>query len=1117
MGPPRHILPLAHALEPRRLLAASPVELVKDIDPRTFSSLALSEHELVTIGPIAYFNPGTTGTPDGERELWRTDGTDAGTWMVKDIVPGDRGSSPQNLTPVGNTLFFKAPAPGVAPDVYRVLWKSDGTDAGTVPVRDAAGQPIVTDRVLTALDDRRVVFVSGFSMNERQLWVSDGTPAGTRRLLADLSEAWFGPGEYAAAIGQFYFVNAGSLWSTDGTEAGTRLVKDVRPGPGVDIHDLTAAGNQCFFAGNDGTSGYDLWLSNGSAAGTRKVRDLPNDPNNGADPGPTPMTWTGNALYFMLQPGAAELWKSNGTAAGTVKVKDLALNRIPGGYPLRLGSAGLRAYFADLGPGNQWKLWTTDGTAAGSHVVDNAAGDLTLPDGFNYAMNDVGGRLFFNGVTPSTGEELWSTDGTTAGTRIVRDAIPGPESGGPRYARAASDRLYFAPYDALVGSEPWVADATGTSAHLAADVNRQAYWSQPQFLRRTGGRVNFFAWNASESGLWRTDGTTAGTSFVAPLQPGGNFNAPHTFGSETTAALGDLFIFSGYPYGTSGPPRLYRSDGTSAGTFAIGGGFTTPYRLTTVGDKVFFVADSTGPAPKQGVYVTDGTDAGTRLLAQQPAVTTPDVWSFVDVGGVAYFLGTSAGANGPDLWRSDGTPQGTRPLGYAPFGPQDYTLLLGRAGDGLVFVADHGGNLTLYRSDGTAAGTAPVTTFPESIYNAPRYLPVSIGPLMYFNGPDGLWRTDGTAGGTFLLKQGAAFYNQTHDHKYTGVLGGRFFFSLPAPGGTVELWSTDGTVAGTTRAAAFGNNPAMPQDFAAAGNLLYFVVGANDAQGNTRYSLWGTDGTEQGTFPVPWDVPFANSPHDLEELNGDLLLGALDLSTVGDELWKIPGPPPPPFVVGRNVFYNNSRFDGRDPSPNANDDRAIAIDKQALLPGGAPSFANVTGYSRGINGVMIDLWTRFAFYDDVRLSFRVGRGGERGTWTAAPAPLSVTRGNNHVPLDVDRLTVIWADGAFRNKWLEVTVEGLAGGRVVATDVFCYGNLVGETGDVPAVQRVTAADVTRTRAALFTRAAAIDNPFDHNRDGFVNALDLNIVRGNLFASIEPPASPVRRQKVLDLLT
>ena len=65
-------------------------------------------------------------------------------------------------------------------------------------------------------------------------------------------------------------------------------------------------------------------------------------------------------------------------------------------------------------------------------------------------------------------------------------------------------------------------------------------------------------------------------------------------------------------------------------------------------------------------------------------------------------------------------------------------------------------------------------------------------------------------------------------------------------------------------------------------------------------------------------------------------------------------------VSSRELFYNNSSFDGKDPAANASDDAAIAQNpdgsaKQALLPGQTASFANYTSYNKGINGVMIDV------------------------------------------------------------------------------------------------------------------------------------------------------------------
>ena len=70
--------------------------------------------------------------PHGGYELFRSDGTSSGTYMVKDIYPGYTGSFPANLTAVGSTLFFSANDGTHGTE----LWKSDGTSAGTVMVSD---------------------------------------------------------------------------------------------------------------------------------------------------------------------------------------------------------------------------------------------------------------------------------------------------------------------------------------------------------------------------------------------------------------------------------------------------------------------------------------------------------------------------------------------------------------------------------------------------------------------------------------------------------------------------------------------------------------------------------------------------------------------------------------------------------------------------------------------------------------------------------------------------------------------------------------------------------------------------------------------------------------------
>ena len=95
---------------------------------------------------------------------------------------------------------------------------------------------------------------------------------------------------------------------------------------------------------------------------------------------------------------------------------------------------------------------------------------------------------------------------------------------------------------------------------------------------------------------------------------------------------------------------------------------------------------------------------------------------------------------------------------------------------------------------------------------------------------------------------------------------------------------------------------------------------------------------------------------------------------------------PPARVTGRHVFYNDSAYDGRDPAPGAADDAAIAPGKEALLGAGAPSFANVTGYSRGINGIMVDVSNLGGVASAEDFVLRVSTDLPAPGWSPAPRP-----------------------------------------------------------------------------------------------------------------------------------
>ena len=209
-------------------------------------------------------------------------------------------------------------------------------------------------------------------------------------------------------------------------------------------------------------------------------------------------------------------------------------------------------------------------------------------------------------------------------------------------------------------------------------------------------------------------------------------------------------------------------------------------------------------------------------------------------------------------------------------------------------------------------------------------------------------------------------------------------------------------------------------------------------------------------------------------------------------------------VTGRDVFYNNSTFDGGSAALNDADDNAVATDKQALLPGATATFANVTSYARGINGVR--LGRAGAVIGNLTADdFTFQMGGPTG-WTQAPAPSAIRVRTSPIPEDPTRVYLAWADGAIRNTWLRVTVKANSRTSLAAPDEFYFGNLVGEVGDSTTRLLVNALDLAAVKRALNT-TPGVTGAEDFTRDGRVNALDLAAARSNLNRSIALLAVPI----------
>jgi len=383
------------------------------------------------IDTILYF-PGHTG--DWDSELWRSDGTESGTYEVLDLNPTGR-AYPHSFVVINDWLYFIADSMNVTEQ----LFKTDGTEEGTEWIADVDNAGMENAHMLTA---------SGGLLYYRtyrptigvELWVSDGTSEGTG-MVKDICENWASfPHELTDFNGTLIFAAEdcgipGDLYRTDGTSANTikiggdgsqglrafgdtlyfkstfedygdelarstgipgsvEMIQDINPGAGgSDIYHLTQVDTMIFFRAYNADYGAELFAYNQNTGIVDLVKDI--WPGSSGSSFPDELISYQGKLIFQGHDGVygQELWISDGTEEGTRMIKNI--NEEPGGppyghsYPRRFyEAAGLLFFQANDGE-NGTELWQTDGTEEGTIMVYNI--------GHTYNGSDPGGFTEING------------------------------------------------------------------------------------------------------------------------------------------------------------------------------------------------------------------------------------------------------------------------------------------------------------------------------------------------------------------------------------------------------------------------------------------------------------------------------------------------------------------------------------------------------------------------------------------------------------------------------------------------------------------------------------------------------------------------------------------------
>src|SRR5262249_1409260 len=163
---------------------------------------------------------------------------------------------------------------------------------------------------------------------------------------------------------------------------------------------------------------------------------------------------------------------------------------------------------------------------------------------------------------------------------------------------------------------------------------------------------------------------------------------------------------------------------------------------------------------------------------------------------------------------------------------------------------------------------------------------------------------------------------------------------------------------------------------------------------------------------------------------------------------------------------------------------------------GVATFASVSSYSKGINGIMVDIAGVHGPISASDFTFKIGNDNTPSGWALAPAPSAISTRVGAGTSGSDRVEIIWDNGAIANTWLEVIVPAGPNTGLAAPDIFFFGSRIGDIGSGgPATFVTNASDEIAARNNQGA-GAGITNLFDFDRSGEVSAVDQIIARGNV---------------------
>ncbi|WP_338867733.1 ELWxxDGT repeat protein [Myxococcus stipitatus] len=450
------------------------------------------------------------------------------TKRVKTILPPSQigiprfAEAPNGFVKFKGQLYFAVNFE----DGQRALWKSNGTEAGTTHIQGFPATDGRFTRPLASLaaGPTRLFFQVPDLTHGNELWVSDGTTAGTR-LVKDLTPGTVGStlshltalGDRLVFFKEIYdsatVQTRYELWTSDGTAAGTARIRDFGWGREVSVKDAAEGGALRFFVlGPDGV-GTVLWKTDGTPAGSIPVKTL----TSSEDAFIWDIQTRDSVSLFVMREhtGLQELWKSDGMSSGTVRLASFGPTRVA----RLVGRLGSWVYVAVTSLSSQYMVLYRVPLSGGNPTPvvslpnDYASLGEAFPSIEETSSVPGGTKLYFSVSIGSEGPaprdtQLWVTDGSAAGTLLLRRPLSLSDEYRSPVVAVQDDLVFFSAFEGeTLGIEPWVSDGTPEKTRKLKDISHTGVTgsSYPRDFFRLGSRVYFSAYDDTLAGqLWST-------------------------------------------------------------------------------------------------------------------------------------------------------------------------------------------------------------------------------------------------------------------------------------------------------------------------------------------------------------------------------------------------------------------------------------------------------------------------------------------------------------------------------------------------------------------------------------------------------------------------------------